>query len=96
MFGCLLRTSLYHLVSRLRFEIYHIFYRELLESQLEVLRMKGQVPATRDIIHCISLRDYFQQKISDWGIGVGQVIYTDTITHIDCETASSLKEYISL
>ena len=52
--------------------------------------------ATRDIVHCISLRDYFQQKISDWGNGVGQAIYTDTITHIDCETASSLKEYISL
>ena len=52
--------------------------------------------ATRDIVHCVSLRDYFQQKISEWGIGVGQIMYTDTITHIDCETASSLKEYISL
>jgi hypothetical protein len=57
---------------------------------------RKRIVASKDIVHCFSLRDYFQQKITDWGVGVGQPFYTNVISNIDCETLASLKEYISL
>ena len=57
---------------------------------------RKRLVASKDIVHSISLKEYFQQKISAWGLGVGQEAYTDVITNIDCETSASLKEYISL
>ena len=57
---------------------------------------RKRIVASKDIVHCFSLKDYFQQKITDWGVGVGQPFYTNVISNIDCETLGSLKEYISL
>ena len=58
--------------------------------------VRKRVIASNDIVHCISLRDYFQQKIADWKIGIGQSFYTEIITNLDCETCANLKEYILL
>lgn len=49
-----------------------------------------------DIVHCISLRDYFQEKISNWRVGVGETFYTEVMTNVDIETANGLKEYVTL
>ena len=58
--------------------------------------VRKRTVASKDIVHCVSLRDYFQEKISNWKIGVGQPFYTEIMTNLDVETSASLNEYVAL
>ena len=58
--------------------------------------VRKRTVASKDIVHCVSLRDYFQDKISNWRIGVGQLVYTEIMTNLDVETSVSLNEYVAL
>ena len=49
-----------------------------------------------DIVHKVSLNEYFQSKLQGWSQFVGETTYVNTLGNLDVETRDTLKEYITL
>ena len=49
-----------------------------------------------DIVHKVSLNEYFQGKLQGWSQFVGETTYVNTLGNLDVETRDTLKEYITL